>query len=357
MSITCLCIGDLHFQESNTEQVDEFTAKALQAAKELDPAFIVILGDVLHTQEKIHVTPFKRATDFIQALTEVSPTYVIIGNHDYKNSSQYLSDEHPFNALKLWPNCFIVDKVLIHEYEVTLSDDRTVPMRFGFCPYVPLSGKNGRFLDALGTENWETCECVFAHQEIKGVKMGPKTSESPDEWDASFPLLVSGHIHETQNPAQNVFYTGSAMQHSVSSDDGNKFIFQMRFSGAGEWAVQAVDLDLKRKKRIRVSIEDVETVNFNEFDNVILTVDVSGTSDQFKRFRSSKFYKDAKRKGVRFAFSPMIVPVFTSQNDEVPSEDMPRMNRKFLELLGDLLENESEVVRREYENVLKFVNE
>lgn len=349
MPITCLCIGDLHFQDSNIEQVDEFTSKLLPLAQAMDPTFIVVMGDVLHTQEKIYVTPFKRATDFIHALSEIAPVYVLIGNHDYKNSSQFLTDEHPFTALKLWPNTYIVDKVLVHEYDLTIQDnkeEKTTPIHFAFTPFVP----TGRFVEALGTEMWETCQCVFAHQEVKGAKMGGKISECSDVWEDEYPLLVSGHIHESHMPQQNVFYTGSAMQHAVADED--KFVFELVFNGAGDWEAKQYDLGLKKKKRVRIAIEDFGTIDLTKFENVILTIEISATSEQVKKFRTSKPYKEFIKKGVRFVFSPIAVSIVPKEKDE-PSEEPKK--RTFIDALNFLIESESDIVKNEYSNFLKEV--
>ena len=43
-------------------------------------------------------------------MSEISTTYILVGNHDLINNQQFLSTNHWMNALKDWPNIFIVDK-------------------------------------------------------------------------------------------------------------------------------------------------------------------------------------------------------------------------------------------------------
>ena len=80
---TCLAIGDPHFQVSNVPDAEDLISKVNKLVSQLEPTFVVILGDLLHTHEKIHVTPFNLATRLITSLAKKVPVYLIIGNHDY----------------------------------------------------------------------------------------------------------------------------------------------------------------------------------------------------------------------------------------------------------------------------------
>ncbi len=56
---------------------------------------------------------------------------------------------------------------------------------------------------------WKNVNCIFAHQEFYGCKMGAIESIEGDKWDHSFPLVISGHIHSEQRPQKIFFYPGS----------------------------------------------------------------------------------------------------------------------------------------------------
>jgi DNA repair exonuclease SbcCD nuclease subunit len=80
---TCIAVGDPHFMISNVIDAEMLITKVNSLVDRLKPDFVVLLGDILHTHEKIHVVPFRLATRFITELAEKVPVFLIIGNHDY----------------------------------------------------------------------------------------------------------------------------------------------------------------------------------------------------------------------------------------------------------------------------------
>ena len=159
----------------------------------------------------------------IEQLSQIAPTYVLIGNHDLINHSQFLTDNHIFNPMKKWPNVFIADTMpQVLQIEDSDGEERT----FVFCPYTP----PGRFAEALNKivplgYTWELADAIFAHQEFEGCKMNQITSEEGDVWDPAFPPVISGHIHDAQTVGENVFYPGSAIQHGFGESAGKRIWF------------------------------------------------------------------------------------------------------------------------------------
>ena len=237
---TILLIGDPHFKVSNPLESQQFHDETLKNIKNYENQidFIVILGDILDTHEKIHVQPLCRSINFLKMVSSFKRTFVLIGNHDRINNNIYMTEEHPFSSLKDTElNLKIVDKTHYEE---------------GFCfvPYVP----NGRFLEAVG-ENLDNTECFFAHQEFLGCKMGGIISETGDEWNEDYPLVFSGHIHDYQMPQENIIYTGTPYQHSFS-DDENKGIFLLKFENKEKWNLEKIELDIVKKKLITMNISE-----------------------------------------------------------------------------------------------------
>ena len=90
--ITVLTIGDPHFKVGNVPESKEMTKKLISLAKNIKPTFIVCLGDILHRHETIHVSPLMRAEEMVRLLSEIAPIFVVIGNHDRPNNSNFLTD-------------------------------------------------------------------------------------------------------------------------------------------------------------------------------------------------------------------------------------------------------------------------
>ncbi|KKM63510.1 hypothetical protein LCGC14_1510720 [marine sediment metagenome] len=127
--VTCLAVGDPHFQVNNVTDAEELIKKVNKLVKQLHPTFVVILGDLLHTHEKVHTTPFNIATRLIITLARKVQVFLIIGNHDYVNNQQYLTNKHPFNSFKKIENVTVCDHVVL----------RTINgMKFIFCPFLVL---------------------------------------------------------------------------------------------------------------------------------------------------------------------------------------------------------------------------
>lgn len=198
-----LVIGDEHFENKNEVETTQMCDRIYQVVLENKPNIIVSLGDSLHQHSNIHMAPLRRATTFFHRLSQMCEhLYILIGNHDRPNNMTFLTDESPFFACKMWPNTTVVDKVHIDETN-----------KIVFVPYVP----PGRFMEALKTvdideNNVSDYKLYFAHQEFKGCKMGAITSLTGDDWNPSWPLCISGHIHEYQMPQENLLYPGTPIQ-------------------------------------------------------------------------------------------------------------------------------------------------
>jgi predicted phosphodiesterase len=132
-----LAIGDPHFKERNAEQTCGMVDAIIRIARSSQPDLIVCLGDVLDRHARLHTDPLCEAIEFFRKLKTIAPLRIIIGNHDRRNNSDFMTDRHPFTAIKNeWTNTLVADQVL----EETLDGHK-----FVYVPYVP----NGRFIEAL----------------------------------------------------------------------------------------------------------------------------------------------------------------------------------------------------------------
>lgn len=293
--ISVLTIGDPHFRIDNLDDISMYISRMESLVKNEKPNFTVILGDLLHCHERVHTTVLNKAYTFINKLRKYSPLYILVGNHDYINNSQFLSDNHWMNAMKEWDNVFIVDKGMVYN---------TPFGKFIFCPYV----FPGKFVEALdiidpirhpsGNDGWKTARSIFCHQEFYGCKMGAIISQEGDKWDLANPFVISGHIHDKQRIQDNIFYTGSSIQHAFG-ESHDKTISLCHFSN--NIVVESVDLNLPRKKILYMDLDRIS--NFNPPDcSDKLRITLSGTYEEYKVFRKSKKYNELIRKNIKVVY-------------------------------------------------------
>jgi DNA repair exonuclease SbcCD nuclease subunit len=335
MSVNILLIGDPHFKVENIQEINMFLEKIIDIATEKKPDLIIILGDLLHTHERLHTIALNKAHEFVNSMRKISKTYVLVGNHDYIQNQQFLTTNHWMNSMKEWQNVVIVDYV-IAEY---IKDKK-----FIFCPYVP----NGRFEEALNTlksDTWKDANCIFAHQEFFGCKMGAIISIEGDKWDENYPFVVSGHIHEKQIPQKNIYYSGSALQHSFGDSTDNIIPF-INFFDNYEYKIYEINLNLPRKKIIYINIDEIDKYIINEDSNDKIKITVKGDYNEFKSLKKSKKYKEMIDKGLKIVFKPKKI-IQCIKNDDI------KINTDFNQILYSIItEQNNPYLLQSYELII-----
>ena len=327
-------------------EVSIFIEKVCELVEKEKPDLVVILGDVLHTHERIHVTPLNKAYEFIHKMSCLCQTYVLVGNHDYENNQCYLSKHHWMNGMKEWKNVTIVDTVKA----LILKD-----MKFIFLPYV----FPGRFVEALNTCSvyWDDATCIFAHQEFRGAKMGSIISIEGDQWPLEYPNVISGHIHSRQIIQDNIYYTGSAMQHAFGESEQNIIASATFDMYEKKYKLEEIDLNLPRKRIIYKDVDDMEDFSaLNTKDKVKITV--SGSYDQFKAFKKTQKYKDIIDTGTKVIFKPKRADVKKSKHDIENIAEIAKGQNNFKEILSDLILSEKNIhLSQVYEFVVNNNNQ
>ena len=316
-----LAIGDPHFMVTNIPEVELFIERMVKLALEKKPDLIIILGDVLHTHERLHTTPLNKAYEFINKMRQISKTYVLVGNHDATSNQIFLNDNHWMNGMKEWENTIIVDKVLTE----TIDGDK-----FVFVPYVP----PGRFEEALNTiKDWDEARCIFAHQEFFGCKMGAIVSVEGDKWDLKNPEVISGHIHSGQMPQKNIYYTGSSMQHAFGESKKNIIAHLTYNKDDDGYEKDEINLKLPRKKIIYLGVEELDDYELPETEDK-LKLTLSGNYDEFKALKKTKKYKKlVNDDGVKVVFKAKKI-----ENDKITEKIVEETG--FKKILNEIINNE-----------------
>lgn len=315
----CFVIGDMHITPQFLEKEEKIVFPFLIAtAKAQKPDFIVILGDVLHDHGRVDVMCHNSACDLIEELGRVAPVVVLIGNHDYINGKQYLTNNHIFNPLKLWPNTTIIDSPTIK----TIGEKS-----FMFCPFVP----DGKLISSLNEVSrsgdvWELCDAVFAHTD-------PLSSK--DKWDSRYPPLITGHIH-TPYTKGNIYICGS-IRNVGFGDLGDKFTWMFRFGdvvGHKKFKVPNTELRI-----VSVRPSDIQKLELDG-DSVVSSntkIRVVGSRSEISEFKNSDTFTNLTNKGVKFA--PIV-------EEKVNSHKLSR--ETFNDTLETVVNTKSNIVQETY---------
>jgi len=345
---TFLCIGDQHMDTVNAPTIDIFIQEVLRHILDTNPDYIVCMGDMLHYHNTVYTPTLNKSYEFIDRISRLKPTYIIVGNHDMRGPSCFLDEQsHWMNALKKWENVVIVDKVV--------SLDIPSNRRVIFVPYVPPK----RFIDALDTlSGWGDSSCIFAHQEFYGCKMGAIDSVEGDKWDINHPPVISGHIHDRQRSQENIFYTGSSIQTSFG-DSSDKTISLVTVYDTPQCTntvggitfrdhmVHSLQLELRlpKKKILYMNVGDLPEWKLPDKvlkDEDTLTdtyrLTVKGTPAEFKVFKKSSKYKEIIRQDIKVVFK------HSNQQPKVLEVDNKSQNTctSFQSILLKLIEDEKD---------------
>ena len=349
-NLSILAIGDPHYKESNIQDMEEFNVKILQFVTNKKPDIVVILGDVLHTHSDINVYPLELATTMILSLSNLVPVYVLIGNHDRPNNSDFMSKYHPFPGLQFKQNITVISQT----NEATIKGHRLV-----FVPYV----FPGRLDEALSYifNPYINVTTYFTHQEFRGAKMGAITSEIGDIWPEERSLVISGHIHDYDRLQSNIIYTGTPLMHGFG-DTSEKTISWFEFDSQGGWNEFRHDLNITPKVTINITSD--------QFHSWIppygkhIRLNIKGTTAEITGIINSSRFAELKLIGIKLIPKPIDVSVITpvmslltnenNSNYQVIEQNFFSDFKSYIQKLHDLLINEPELLELYKEKLSEF---
>ena len=287
-----LCVGDVHIKVNNLGLIDQLENKIIETLRD-NPKIemVVLLGDILHDHERLHTLAMNRAFSFIKTLAGCVSVYVLVGNHDYIQNDQFLTENHWMVMLKNnVKNVTIVD----HVEQVYFSGTKYLT----FVPYVP----NGRFVEALETTSldWRGSSFIFAHQEFRGADLGATSSAHGDEWGETLPMIVSGHIHGKQWIGENIFYVGSPFNHNFGETSDSV----MLEIDCKSFELREIPLVFPKRRTLYTTLEGLDGVvgAMNDVDHFRIFIQSSLVG--FKGFQRTDQYKELIDRGVKVVCLP-----------------------------------------------------
>lgn len=312
-----LIIGDIHFQEKAYLECENLIKRIFNIVAETNPSTIILLGDVLDTHERVKQPQWEQMCRFVETLSSTVPVYILVGNHDYINGDQFLTDKHFYNPFKKWENVCIIDhpKMVCIEDSYQESEELLV-----MCPYVP-KGRIIEALDTLHTEvdnttktimipHWTDARVLFCHSEFHGVTYKGRISSDGDEWSDEFPVVISGHIHNECYIEPNIMYVGSCRQ--VNADEcPDKFIWHLLFPSENLsddevegytlinnlW-IKKIPLGLRTIKEIKIKYDEISEFDFSLLEENNIKLHIECTDSEFKSFKKTQLCKKMVSEGV-----------------------------------------------------------
>ena len=337
MEFKIIVIGDTHVKSSSLDVVDNYISQIVKYVKEKDPDFVVLLGDTLDTHNIANEECFNKVFKLINEISELTFLYIIIGNHDYANQSQYLSTRHFYNPYKKWKNVKIIDDVFTESWN--LKEHKDNPFNFLFVPYVP----KGKFNEAIENIDLTDIDCILCHQEFRGAKMGNKISEDGDEWDECNPMIISGHIHDYQMINQNILYPGNSLQHSFA-ENSDKIILLVTF----KYEDYDKNINIKKLHMTNAQQKKIVYLTYNEFltfdfkESIKWLCKLKVTQDEYKVIKRHDNYKKNIGK----------IKIQTEFINEYIKPNEKRKCITFSENLAFLVEKENDDVKKLYQSLL-----
>lgn len=331
-----LFIGDVHIKTDNSEEIDILITEINRICSENTYDYIIVGGDIMHYHERLFTQCLNKSLHFLNKLSKIAYTYVLVGNHDYINNSEFLTENHWMNSMKNVENLKIVDKV-IEEKDFIL------------CPYV----YPGRFIEALETldslkdDKWINKKIIFAHQEFRGCKMGAIVSIDGDEWKSEYPFVVSGHIHDNQLVGNNIYYPGSPLQHAFGDSETRVLCDILLEDDEKCPIIEDIPLKVPKKRIMKTDIKKLKeiskTLDSDSDDKIKIKLDVS--NEEFKLFKETKEYKELIDKGVKIQLSKKKEKL--TDLSDISSEDV-----HFTTILESIIDSDEPMVREIYNEVV-----
>ena len=313
-----LVIGDPHFKVDNAEESDFFCLQVLKFLQSNSVDLIFVLGDILHSHEKIYTFAMNTAVKFIKDCSKFAPVYCLVGNHDATSNTIYCSSNHWMNVLHDPPRVFVIERpTWCKQFPNVLC-----------CPYV----SDGRFQESLNefAKDWQKADIIFAHQLFDGVKIGGIIADNVESWNPTYPLIISGHIHDRQQPQINLYYVGSSQQ-TAFTESGDKSLCLVSYDSGKPVTWTDVNLSLKQRKTLYVNVSEVQSLKF--VPNVQYRIVIRDEDATIKAFKKTpKFKQLDKNPQVK---SILFKPVSSSSTEDQSSNSDQTQSQDFLKVLWD----------------------
>lgn len=238
-------IADVHIRNLKYHDVYTQIFEDLYASlREHKPDAIVVCGDIAHTKTQISPEYVRMASDFFRALSEISPTLVIPGNHDgnLKNAKRLDAITPVYENIKdTCPDLHYMKEAGIFEFK---GNSKVVPAFYHLSVFSP-------------EEDWPSLEdgpaadvnIALYHGLIRGVKTDTGYVVTHGDVDisafAGFDFVMLGDVHRTNQLLDDegkVRYPGSLIQQNFGETNDKGYLL-WDISGPEDFTCEHIKLE------------------------------------------------------------------------------------------------------------------
>lgn len=305
-----LLFGDPHLKKGRQYEYLPMLEAIIELIKKVEPDGVGFMGDYLDAHENVDVTA---QCDAFRTIFTVSqqlgiPVINLVGNHDLRNNSEYLTGYSSMYGLTYTPNVMLIDRPQV----VTIGNTK-----IGVVPYVPTH----RMQEAMTGVDWSGVRLFLTHQEWKDSLYNGKLSTGDDSAlvrelvDREVPIY-NGHIHEYGRPHPNLLNVGTVRQITFAeSEDKAALLLTITDDAIIE---ERIFLDLPKKITVRLTVPQTErwVGTIGERDHY--RVELRGTAAEIEVFYKSELHRSMKQRGIKFKpiYEREVVPIRSQRVDE-----------------------------------------
>ncbi len=205
-----LIIGDWHCQYNNLKDSEKLLSFIIEMVEDSNIDSIIFMGDLFNTHAIIDL----RVQDFwhrgFKKLSVLCPIYILIGNHDMKGDKE--TEAHEMNSMMVFNKERKNSSDLL--YNIHIIDSPSDIEGLAMMPYYKNHNKFIKDSECLYKQG--CTNTLMAHQNFTIELFGDMIDRSkvPQK------NIISGHIHDTKESKDSVFYTDIPMW--LTSTDANK---------------------------------------------------------------------------------------------------------------------------------------
>lgn len=308
-------LADIHIR--NFQYFDEilFTFERLYSSlKQKSPDVIVICGDIFHNKLTVSSEYFSVCCDFFKNLSDISPVYITLGNHD-------LALENPSRVDSISPVVSAIDGTTKNKvFLLKNSGIVQIGPGFVFCNYSILDDKK----KWPNTRVPNSVSIALYHGSINGcmVDNGWISRGNKDDLDifSQVDYAFLGDIHKFQFLSPKIAYPGSLRQNSYGEEMDKGYLL-WDIQSKDTFTCERVILDQKRYfYTLEISGEDFD------FDSVSIKKD---SRIRVKCKNHITFTKERQiRDTIKKKFSPCNEVPFIPSDNVFVSKDVSLSNKK-----------------------------